>query len=125
MFQDENCSCLKDIYAKLQELDPAELNLISEVIKVVKLLLVNSATDAIGECSFSTMRRLKTWLRSTMNQRRFNSIALLNMYKAKTDGMDLVSVKNDFVSLNENRSRVFGRLAKTHIQLTFYDSTTL
>ena len=36
MFQDENCSCFKDIYAKLQELDPAELNLISEVIKVVK-----------------------------------------------------------------------------------------
>ena len=62
MFQDENCSCFKDIYAKLQELDPAELNLISEVIKVVKVLLVNPATDAIGECSFSTMRRLKTWL---------------------------------------------------------------
>ena len=31
MFQDENCSCFKDIYAKLQELDPAELNLISKV----------------------------------------------------------------------------------------------
>ena len=55
-----------------------------------------------------------------MNQRRFNSIALLNMHKAKTDGMDLVSVTNDFVSLKENRSRVFGRFAKTDIQLTFY-----
>ena len=88
MFQDENCSCFKDIYAKLHELDPAELNLISEVIKVVKLLLVNPATDATGERSFATMRRLKIWLRSTMNQRSFNSIALLNIHKAKTDGMD-------------------------------------
>ena len=80
MFQDENCFCFKDIYAKLQELDPAELNLISEVMKVVKLLLVNPATDAIGERSFSTMLRLKTWLRSTMIQGRLNSIALLNMH---------------------------------------------
>ena len=125
MFQDENCSCFKDIYAKLQGLDPAELNLISEVIKVVKLLLVNPTTDAIGDRSFSTMRQLKTWLRSTVNQRKFNSIALLSMHKPKTDGIDLVSVANGFVSLNENRSRVFERFTKTDIQLTAYNSTAL
>ena len=40
------------------------------VIKVIKLLLVMAATSATAERSFSSMRRLKTWLCSTMKQKR-------------------------------------------------------
>ena len=47
------------------------------VIKVIKLLLVMAATSATAERSFSSMRRLKTWLCSTMKQKRFNSLAKL------------------------------------------------
>ena len=42
-----------------------------EVITLCKLILVNPATSAAGERSFSTVRRLKTWLRSRMNQVSF------------------------------------------------------
>ncbi len=33
-----------------------------EVIKVIKLILVMPATNAVSERSFSALRRLKTWL---------------------------------------------------------------
>ena len=42
-------------------------------IKVAKLILVMPATNAVSERSFSTLRRLKTWLRSTMNQDKLNA----------------------------------------------------
>ena len=35
------------------------------------------------------------------------------------------AVANDFVSLDENRSRVFGRFTKTDIQLTSHNLTAL
>ena len=42
--------------------------MINEVIMVCKLILVDPATSAAGERSFSTARRLRTWLRLTMTQ---------------------------------------------------------
>lgn len=39
-----------------------ERQLISEVVKVLQLILVMPATNAISERSFSAMRRLKTYL---------------------------------------------------------------
>ena len=41
-----------------------------------ELILVNPATSAAGERSFSTARRLKTWLRSRMNQERFSNLTV-------------------------------------------------
>ena len=42
------------------------------------MIHVNLATSAAGERSFSTARRMKTWLRSRMLQARFNHLAILN-----------------------------------------------
>ena len=68
------------------------------------------ATSATPERSFSTMRRLKTWLRSTMSQSRFNSLTLINKNKSTVDGMSLVDIANDeFVSLQPSRQSVFGK----------------
>ena len=55
-----------DIVVKIKELHTPERKIINEVISVCKLLLVNPATSASGERSFSTARRLKTWFCSTM-----------------------------------------------------------
>ena len=60
--------CFDDIVVKIKELPTPERKMINEVISVCKLLLVNPATSASGERSFSTARRLKTWLRSTMTK---------------------------------------------------------
>ncbi|XP_048583324.1 zinc finger MYM-type protein 1-like [Nematostella vectensis] len=100
-----------DIYKEVQSLDKPTRSLIGEIVKLCVLLLVNPATDAIGERSFSTMRRLKTWLRSTMGQKRFNSLAVLSVHRERTDKINLAAVANEFVRLNDNRRRLFGEFS--------------
>ena len=56
----------------------AERNLISEVDKLLKLVLVMPSTNAISERSFSALRRVKNYLRSTMTQERLNHLLLLH-----------------------------------------------
>ena len=48
-------------------------SLLSEVYKVVKLVLVMPATNATSERSFSALRRVKNYLRRTMTQQRLDS----------------------------------------------------
>jgi hypothetical protein len=36
---------------------------------------------AFAECSFSTLRKLKTWLRAQMGQTRLSGLALLNVHR--------------------------------------------
>lgn len=38
-------------------------------------------TTAEAERSFSTLRKLKTWLRSTTSENRLNSLSLLNIHR--------------------------------------------
>ena len=78
---------------------------------ICKLLLVNPATSATGERSFSMARRVKTWLRANMKQQRFNNVALLHTHthKARTDKIRFLDVANEFVQRNENRFRNFGK----------------
>ena len=46
-----------------------EWEMIKEVIMLCKLILVNPATSAAGERSFSIARRLKTWLRTMVAEK--------------------------------------------------------
>ena len=48
----------------------------SEVTKLIRLLLVCPAASVKAVCSFSALRRLKTWLRSSMSQERLNDAAM-------------------------------------------------
>jgi len=47
--------------------------------KMVQLALTLPVGSATAERSFSAMRRIRNWLRSTMGQERFSSLALLNI----------------------------------------------
>ncbi len=87
----------------------AEKEYYCEVIKVVKLILVMPATNAVSERSFSALRRLKTWLRTTTNQARLNWCLMLHVHKDKTDSLAMTSVASEFVERNESRKRIFGQ----------------
>ena len=67
------------------------------------------ATNAASERSFSAMRRLKTYLRSTMHQSRLNHIMLLNINKEKIDNLNINTIADEFVQGNEHRLRFFGK----------------
>ena len=86
----------------------------SEVVKLLKIILVNPATNATSERSFSAMRRLKTYLRCTMGQTRLNSVILLHVHKERTDQISIIDVANTFAS-TEHRLNVFGTFSKTDL----------
>ena len=77
--------------------------LIAEVCTIMKLILVMPATNAMSERSFSALKRVKTNLRSTMNQDRLNHYMILHVHKELTDALDLKEVANEFVCGSEHR----------------------
>ena len=79
----------------------------SNVWILLKLLLVMPATNATSERSFSALRRIKTYLRTTMTQVRLNSIMVLHIHSDKTDSLNLYSIGDQFVGSRENRLRVW------------------
>ena len=76
---------------------------------MIELLLMNPATSCTPEQSFSTARRLKTWLSSTIRNRRFIFPSILNIHKGLTDEINLADVANESVSLPGSHYQYFGR----------------
>ena len=56
---------------------------------VVRLLLLVPATTCSPERSFSALRPLKTYLRSTVTQVRLNHLTVIHCNKEVTDSLDL------------------------------------
>ena len=117
-FHAEGGVVLSDILAFFRSCTPGQLELMSQVGKLVRLLLVMPATNAESEQSFSAVRRIKTYLRSTMSQQRLNHLMLLHVHQNRTDGLNLVDVANDFIAGNDHRKQVFGAEFKAS-DLTF------
>ena len=56
-------SGIKAIIKYVRSLTQVEKDLLSDICTVIKLILVMPATNAVSERSFSTLRRVKTYLR--------------------------------------------------------------
>ena len=82
--------------------------MLTEVNKLLHIYYTVPLTSATAERTFSTLRRLKTYLRSTMTQKRLNHIVLLHIHKSMTDSIDLQSIAVEFVKRNDRRLRYFG-----------------
>ena len=53
--------------------------MLPELSKAIKILAVIPATSCSAEQSFSSLRRLKTYLRNTMGQERLSNLALIHI----------------------------------------------
>lgn len=83
-------------------------SMLSEVHKLLRLYLTVPLTSSTSERTFSAMKRLLTYLRSTMTEKRLNNCLLLHVHKDLTDELCLTEVAKEFVSVNVERSRYFG-----------------
>ena len=83
--------------------------MLSEVNKLLKLYFTFPVTTATAERSFSSLRRIKTFLRSTMSECRLNNLFILYVHKSLTDALDLSKIAKDFVSVNYRRMKYFGK----------------
>ena len=115
VFKNEKVAHFEEITEKVIKSSAAEKILFGNVIKLMKLVLVGAATSATPERSFSLARRLKTWLRATMTQKRFNSLAVLSFHKDLTDKISLVNVANEFVATKPSRKNIFGKFVESDL----------
>ena len=84
-------------------------SMLQEVDTLLHLYLIIPCTSVTAERSFSTLRRLKSYLRSTMSQKRLNHLVLLHTHKDSTTNFDLRLIANDFISKNNRRIQFFGK----------------
>ena len=101
---------LGNVVKYLQGLPKVGRSLYSEVITLVKLILVMPASNATSERSFSALRRVKTYLRSTMTQCRLNNLMVLHVHRDRLDKLDLCQIGNEFIHAHDHHRRsIFGR----------------
>ena len=62
------------------------------------------------ECSFSSLRRLKTYLRNSMSQQRLHHLAVLRVNRDRLYSIDIDVIAREFVAKSENRLKTFGRI---------------
>ena len=99
---------LKEALQFLQNLSISQRSFYKQVCWLARLILVLPATNAASERSFSNMKRIKTYLRSTMKQDRLNHLMILNIYKELANELDLAAVANEFISGSDHRKNLFG-----------------
>ena len=75
----------------------------SNVSIVYRILLMMPVTVAIVEISFSKLKLLKSYLRSSMSQQRLNDLTILCIEKNILENIDVDNIINDFASRNARR----------------------
>uniref|UniRef100_A0A1X7TTB3 Uncharacterized protein n=1 Tax=Amphimedon queenslandica TaxID=400682 RepID=A0A1X7TTB3_AMPQE len=90
-----------------QSSSPGQVQLMHQVAKLMRLLLVMPTTNSHSQRSFRAVRCIKTYLRSSMSQKRLYHLMLLHIHKSDTDELDLIYVANNFISNHEHRKNFF------------------
>ena len=78
----------------IQALQFCEADVYTNLRKLLTIFATLPVTTASSERCFSTMRRLKTYLRSTMGEQRLTSLALLSVHRDRP--VDKDSVRNEY-----------------------------
>ena len=76
---------------------PIEDQTHTNIRKLIKLVMLAPASNANSERVFSSLRRVKTYLRSTMTQTRLENLMTLAIHKEILDEIDLIQAANTFV----------------------------
>jgi len=69
-----------------------------QVEQLVGLLLTIPCSSAEAERSFSSLRRLKTYLRNSMGQQRLNRLAVLHVHRDRLYSIDIDVIAREFVA---------------------------
>lgn len=99
--------------ALVSEYISTKQSLFSEIETIIRLILVMPATNAVSERSFSNLRRVKSYLRSSMSQTRLNHLMIMHTYQEETDALRLVDIGNQFINVKPYRKMCYGEFSNT------------
>ena len=88
--------------------------LISEVGKTVRLLLLSQATYGESDGIFSALKRVKTYLRSTMGNNRLHALMLVHVHINNPNNINLADVANQFVDRKYSRKQTFRHYSQNY-----------
>ena len=109
---DLNMTSVQQLATFLISLNAQTRNLFKEVTKYAEQCLCLPILAASSERSFSALRRLKTWLRSSMTQERLTHVSLMHVHQNELQ-LDKINIKNlmkSFINNTSERKGVFGVL---------------
>ena len=89
--------------------DGLSKSLLCEVDKLIRLYLTVPMTTATAEKTFSSLRRIKSYLQTTMTQKRLNHTMLMHAHKQRTDSLNITEIAQAFVNTNDRRMSYFGK----------------
>ena len=85
--------------------------MMSEVLKLASLVMSVPISGATAERSFKVLRRVKTYLRSTMHQTRLSNLVVLAVHRELAKTLSPDSILAEFVRNHpKNRVNVFGKI---------------
>lgn len=80
-----------------------------EVHKLLKLYNSVPLVSATAERTFSVMRRLKSWLRSTLTANSLNNKMFASIHRDRMDDVSSEKIAREFVANSQERRNYFGR----------------
>ena len=104
------CKTVQEVATRVSKLHPQTRALLSEAEKLMELCLSLPISVASSERTFSALRRLKTWLRSTMTQQRLTHLALMHVHPDILKKVDIHGLMRTFISTTSERRTTFGLL---------------
>jgi hypothetical protein len=73
-------------------------DMIPEIVKLLKIVMTIPVSTCTAERSFSALRRIKTYLRSTMTQQRLNDHMIVHVNREIADDLDLEEIADIFIN---------------------------
>jgi len=107
MNEDHNQPTLLDIKFHLFSLSPGIRSSMSEVCKLLKILMAIPCANAVSEWSVSALCSVKTYLRTPMDQSYLNHLMILHVHKESTDELSLEGCLNEFIAGSEHKLSLF------------------
>lgn len=84
--------------------------MLSEVVRLCRLIMAVPVSAASAERSFSALRLVKTCLRTTMCQKRLSHLMMLHVHQARAFTLKPDQILREFVLRHpDKRISVFGR----------------
>ena len=87
---------------------PSSKACLPEVHKLLKFYNTIALGSATAERSFSVMRRIKSWLRSTMSANSLNNRMFATIHKKRMDNLCIEDIAVQFINQTDTRQKYFG-----------------
>lgn len=95
---------VQDVASCLTKLQPQTSAMFSETKKLIELCLCLPISMASSEHTFSALRLLKKWVRSTMTQKRLTHLSLMHAHTDILNSLDIRPLMRDFISTTPERT---------------------